>query len=698
MTFFVEGTDIADLDTMKTIFFKYRSDATTNEYLIGSDGVDARRGWCLLILDNNLTFRNYHTASSYNELENATTIRDNSWHSIGLTVNSSTNVYTLYIDGSAVDSGTFTETHLIGNRLAVGLKQWRGNDYGLHSSTLFDSLRIYKTTKTATQISNLHNFQPNANEVPVTERGSSGLIGQATFGSSHMTQIPITPDTRLSTIQDISLNDNPSPRIGESLDYITPEVESELESIDIENIPIITLDTIKIDLNALGDIDIEPLNLDLGTSNIVDISDILNPESISITNFEIPTNDNFDIRVEQLTTPNIDSVIKPVEIKIIKPDPITVELPDSAGGSTNELEEPVYEPETALDTALRTSTHHARVLESGTIHINLLKYKYGTQADRNFKTISFRILKKNNVVPNLTIRGVLTRSRGLASPKNYQGIRGAYNPIDTYNLRRVNIFNAKCTNTHLNTVFGPIGKSRIPFITSRRIRTPNRKGTYLHSRKYPTGWALIPVMRTYNDMPYYVPRLQSASLSTGWHHIVIQFESTGHRLWLDGTLIGSRASAIPDGTVTRESIKKGISAIGGNVNGSVPQIYDTPTTERLNSRGEYASFNYNPLEPIQDVLPPVSLDRDPIGTKYRGFRYAEEFGGTKGVALKTITDYRNQFNDTCTISNMQVVMPDQWYITVGNDDSTQLENLMVHDISRFGTDSIADFVTELNSA
>ena len=551
MTFFITGDDIADLDVMNTIFFKYRSITTDDEYLIGSDGVDTKRGWCLLILNNVLTFRNYYSNTQYNELSSTTDIRDDAWHSISITCNSSTNVYTLLIDGLSVDSGTFTETHLVGDKLSVGLKYWHGLIYGLKVVSLIDSLRIYNSVKSTTNIVSLTNFRPDANEVPDTERNTVGLLATKDFESEQASNYLIP-----------SLEN-----IGDSVDFsditldnfaFTPTVLQELNDINLENVPILYNEDILKDLNLIGDIPdltsirtiptITPIEVTPASFTIPSTS-ITVPDGETATDLEISTGD-----IPEINTPDIETPDPIVQIT-----PVTIDVVTEPTSESTEVEttvDPVDATSPTYDTMTIENTVKSRFVTA--LSYGDVKIDIGNSGET---FVSFWMYKKANTSPNIkaytTSRFNSFRNR---NHNNFRTPQNSFKPFEIISERNALVLKFMSVQKCLFPYFYGRSEYYNSHIARQNDRQVSSGGTWrtIYYKQYVTKPHVSGVQWPY--MQTYRHKITWPSDYEGWTHIAFGMGRNGIFSSKDG--VTRESAPIQDANKTMTKARIGFQAAG----------------------------------------------------------------------------------------------------------------------------------------
>ena len=705
MTFYLKGTDVADLDISRTIFLKYKSTAMDNEYIVGSDGVDSKRGWALLIIDNKLTFRNYHTPSAYNELESSTNIRDNMWHSIALTCNPTSNVYTLYIDGSSDETGTFTEEHLVGNRVSVGLKYWRGSKYGLNSNSIIDSVRVFTVTKSSTEISNLHSYRPASNEAPITELKQNNLISEITFDSSHTSQIPVLPirDIELAestggipiyTVQDIPIIKTPS------------ELQLDIAKINIDNVAVLNFDIEKIDFNDLGITNIDLSAIDEIVFPDIDI-EIPNIELSTIPEIEHVEADDSDIDIEQ---PDV----------YIPPDTKDIPVTDTSGPvkpTTPSTKVDVDDRLLAVDRgSVNKNFNSAFGVKDGVVISFWLKRKVGRTGNVGFTgngTIFFdyKLNQHDSRIKDIWADTELPTST-FSNPIRYiitSRIDNFHRQFLGNNLKNPAIFNIISSGGGITINYYGIAMVDVPYIRIKRhvVGTRSNGETSQNTYKFWHGGIF------YTKLPLFVRQTSSVSLgSNDFTHFAIYLGRNGLQVLVDGDRNNITQNYNNNNVGlnfkqqgNRSLLTNGITEVGGTL---VPFTYnpnahdtktDRVTDNILNSSGISVPIYKDiprSVYPRPDLIR-INYKRQWVRNKGYVVSTSERtlYSGVKsasGTILRTASEINNEFGMFVWKSGINFIPPDKIKLSLGSSGSTLMDDVRFYDGSAWSSQLVRDLL------
>ena len=136
---------------------------------------------CDIVIDSG----NIEVTTDYNQSTNlvytsSSTYNDGNWHNIVVSLNQSTLVRTIYIDGSLVDTGTLSTNSWSGSgqKVTLGAFYSSSSGYSGYFEGSIDQLRIYNSTLSATNVTGLYNETAST---ATTAAYPSGKTATATY-------------------------------------------------------------------------------------------------------------------------------------------------------------------------------------------------------------------------------------------------------------------------------------------------------------------------------------------------------------------------------------------------------------------------------------------------------------------------------------------------------------------------------------
>lgn len=176
---FGTGDGVANLWSI-SLWFKTDGSVTASRTLIGTKGNSAQAGFFLYMLSGGqIRYYEGNTSSNSQQLTTTATYDDSNWHNIVITRSGTTDVLTMYIDGTEVIAPTtMTNPHTshnfnlhIGRYPASAIFFWDGS---------IDQVRIYNSALSSTDVTNIYNNEVQANSGGGTASESSLTLSAGT--------------------------------------------------------------------------------------------------------------------------------------------------------------------------------------------------------------------------------------------------------------------------------------------------------------------------------------------------------------------------------------------------------------------------------------------------------------------------------------------------------------------------------------
>jgi len=175
---FGTGDGVANLWSI-SLWFKTDGSVNASRTLVATKGSSNQPGFFLFIISGGqLRYYEGNTSSNSQQLTTPASYDDGNWHNVVMTRSGTTDVFTMYIDGTEVIAPTtMTNPHTshnfnlhIGRYTETGALFWDGT---------IDQVRIFNSALDATAVENLYNEKPEVNTsnfetVLYTGTGSSG--------------------------------------------------------------------------------------------------------------------------------------------------------------------------------------------------------------------------------------------------------------------------------------------------------------------------------------------------------------------------------------------------------------------------------------------------------------------------------------------------------------------------------------------